>query len=375
MRKKIRLAVLGHKHLPSREGGVEIVVEELSSRMVKKGIDVTCYNRKNFHACGEQYEIQKYDEYKGIKIKEIPTLNRKGFAALTSSALGSFYSAFGKYDAVHYHAEGTAVLCWLPKILGKKVIVTVHGLDWQREKWGRFAKTYILLGEMSAAKFADEIIVLSENVQNYFLNKYNRKTHFIPNGVNRAENVTANLIHKNWGLEKESYFLYLGRLVPEKGIRYLIEAFKKVKTDKKLVIAGGVSDTEDFFREIKEMASVDDRIIFTGFVEGVVLQELLSNAYVYVQPSDIEGMSLSLLEAMSYGNCCVVSSIPECVDVVENKAIVFEQKNIEMLTECLQKLCDEPAVVEKYKSSSADYICGKYNWDDTVDQTIALYSK
>lgn len=173
---------------------------------------------------------------------------------------------------------------------------------------------FIRQGEKHAVKYADEIIVLSEEVQKYFMDTYGRKTRFIPNGVNRPEIRSAELIHENYGLTKDSYILFLGRLVPEKGIRYLIEAFKQVKTDKKLVIAGGSSDTDEFAKELKELAKGDDRILFTGFVQGQALDELYSNAYIYTLPSDLEGMPLSLLEAMSYGNCCLVSDVAECAE-------------------------------------------------------------
>ena len=221
---------------------------------------------------------------------------------------------------VHIHAEGPAFFCWIPKLFGKRVISTIHGLDWAREKWrGSVASKFIRGGEKNAVKYADEIIVLSKGVQKYFMDTYGRETHFIPNGVNRPEVREAKLITDNFGLKKDSYILFLGRLVPEKGIRYLVEAFKNVKTDKKLVIAGGSSDTDSFMEELKELAKGDDRILFTGFVQGAMLDELYSNAYIYTLPSDLEGMPLSLLEAMSYGNCCLVSDIPECAEVVEDK--------------------------------------------------------
>lgn len=221
---------------------------------------------------------------------------------------------------VHIHAEGPAFFAWLPKMFGKRVVVTVHGIDWQREKWqSGLGSKFIHQGEKNAAKYADEVIVLSKGVQKYFLETYGRETHFIPNGVNRPEVREAKLITDHFGLEKDSYILFLGRLVPEKGIRYLVEAFKNVKTDKKLVIAGGSSDTDSFMEELKELAKGDDRILFTGFVQGAMLDELYSNAYIYTLPSDLEGMPLSLLEAMSYGNCCLVSDIPECAEVVEDK--------------------------------------------------------
>ena len=154
---------------------------------------------------------------------------------------------------------------------------------------------------------------------------YGRETRFIPNGVNRPEIKEAKLITEKFGLTKDSYILFLGRLVPEKGIRYLVEVFKDIKTDKKLVIAGGSSDTDSFMVELKELAKDDNRIIFTGFVQGQMLDELYSNAYIYTLPSDLEGMPLSLLEAMSYGNCCLVSDIPECAEVVEDKALIFQK--------------------------------------------------
>ena len=251
-----------------------------------------------------------------------------------------------------------------------------YGLDWDREKWrGSVASKFIRGGEKNAVKYADEIIVLSKDVQKYFLETYGRETHFIPNGVNRPEVREAKLITDHFGLEKDSYILFLGRLVPEKGIRYLVEAFKNVKTDKKLVIAGGSSDTDSFMEELKELAKGDDRILFTGFVQGAMLDELYSNAYIYTLPSDLEGMPLSLLEAMSYGNCCLVSDIPECTEVVEDKALIFKKSDVEDLQEKLQDACDHPEMVMKMKNQAADFICEKYNWDEVVRETMKLYTR
>ena len=179
----------------------------------------------------------------------------------------------------------------------KKVVqdLTSGGIDWQREKWqSGLGSKFIHQGEKNAAKYADEVIVLSKGVQDYFKETYGRETHFIPNGVNRPQIREASLITDKFGLKKDSYILFLGRLVPEKGIRYLVEAFKNVKTDKKLVIAGGSSDTDSFMEELKELAKGDDRILFTGFVQGAMLDELYSNAYIYTLPSDLEGISAVL---------------------------------------------------------------------------------
>lgn len=373
MERDLRIAVFGQKRL-SREGGVEIVVKELCTRMAQQGCQVTCYNRSGHHVSGAEYDDIDNTNHEGIRQKCVPTIEKKGLAAVSASAFAALYSAFGKYDVVHIHAEGPAFFSWLPKMFGKRVVVTIHGVDWQREKWqSGFGSKFIRQGEKNAVKYADEIIVLSKGVQDYFKETYGRETHFIPNGVNRPQIRKANLITEKFGLKKDSYILFLGRLVPEKGIRYLVEAFKNVKTDKKLVIAGGSSDTDPFMEELKGLAKDDERILFTGFVQGAMLDELYSNAYIYTLPSDLEGMPLSLLEAMSYGNCCLVSDIPECAEVVEDKALIFKKADVQDLQEKLQDACDHPQKVEAYKKQAADFICEKYNWDEVVKETMKLY--
>ena len=376
MKDKFRVAMFGHKRIPSREGGIEIVVEELCTRMVEQGNEVMCFNRAGHHVSGAEYDKAQQGEHKGIRLKTVPTIDKKGLAAVSSSFFAALYSAFGRYDVVHIHAEGPAFFCWIPKLFGKRVIVTIHGIDWQREKWrDGFGSKFIRQGEKNAVKYADEIIVLSKGVQDYFKKTYGRNTCFIPNGVNRPKILEADLIAEKFGLSKDSYILFLGRLVPEKGIRYLVEAFKQVKTDKKLVIAGGSSDTDAFANELKGLAKDDDRIIFTGFVQGQLLDELYSNAYIYTLPSDLEGMPLSLLEAMSYGNCCLVSDISECTEVVEDKALIFKKSDVNDLREKLQEACDNPEKVAQMKAQAADFICKKYNWDDVVKKTLELYGR
>lgn len=374
MKDKLSIAMIGHKRIPSREGGIEIVVEELSTRMARLGHQVTCYNRKGHHVSGSEFDGNQLSEYKSVELKPVWTIDWKGLAAMTSSISAAIKAAFGKYDVVHFHAEGPCAMLWIPKLFGKRCIATIHGIDWQRAKWNGLASKYIKFGEKVAIKYADEIIVLSEGVQNYFKDTYGRKTVFIPNGVNRPVIRDPQLMKEKFGLVKDGYILFLGRVVPEKGIVYLIEAFKKVNTDKKLVIAGGSSDTDRYLQELKGLAREDKRIIFTGFVQDKMLEELYSNAYVYCLPSDLEGMPLSLLEAMSYGNCCVVSDIAECAEVVEDKAVVFRKSNIEKLRDKLQQLCDHPYEIYKYRVDAAEFISRKYNWDDVVKKTLKIYT-
>lgn len=373
MKEKLKIAMIGHKRIPSREGGIEIVVEELATRMVKLGHQVTCYNRKGHHVSGSEFDGVNLIEYKGVKLISVTTLDKKGLAAMTSSLIAAIRAALGQYDVIHFHAEGPCAMLWIPKLFGKRCIATIHGIDWQRAKWQGFASRYIRFGEKIAVKYADEIIVLSENVQKYFKDTYGRKTVFIPNGVNEPIIREPRLIKEKFRLNKNEYILFLGRLVPEKGIMYLIEAFKRLDTDKKLVIAGGSSDTDSFLCELKERVKDDDRIIFTGFVQGQLLEELYSNAYLYTLPSDLEGMPLSLLEAMSYGNCCVVSDIAECREVVEDKAMVFKKSDVNDLRGKLQTLCNNPNDVEKYRKNATNFICKKYCWDNVVEKTLIVY--
>lgn len=370
---KLKIAVFGHKRIPSREGGVEIVVRELCTRLVRLGHSVTCYNRGGHHISGAEYDTKAQKAFDGIRLKTVLTVDKKGLAAVSSSISAALCSAFSKAKVVHIHAEGPALMSWLPRLLGKRVVVTVHGLDWQREKWkSGFGSKYIRCGEKMAVRYAHEIIVLSRNVQQYFLDTYGREVRYIPNGVTRPVQAEPERITE-MGLKKDGYILFLGRLVPEKGIHYLVEAFRQLHTEKKLVIAGGGSDTDDYVTRLKALAAGDDRIVFTGFVQGRLLEELYSNAYVYVLPSDVEGMPLSLLEAMSYGNCCLVSSIPECTEVVEDQAVVFPKADTEGLRQSLQQLCDDPERVKAYQTSAADFICGKYNWDEVTQKTLELY--
>lgn len=375
--KPLRIAMIGHKRIPSREGGIEIVVEELAVRMAALGHRVDAYNRYGHHVSGKKYDEEygwkgrKF--YKGVRVYIIPTFRTSKLNAIVYSFLATIRALFGGYDVLHYHAEGPCAMLWIPKLFRRRIVVTVHGLDWQRAKWGNFASFVIKFGEKMAAKYADEVIVLSENVQRYFADTYHREVTYIPNGISRPEHREAQLITEKYGLVKDGYLLSLGRIVPEKGLHYLIEAFSKIDTDKKLVIAGGNSQAVEYMDQIHRMAQRDDRIIMTDFVQGQTLEELYSNAYAFVLPSDVEGMALTLLEAMSYGDCCLVSDICENTEVVEDKALVFRKGDVRDLRQKLEYMIGHPETVRAYGERSADFICGKYNWDEVVDETIRIY--
>ncbi len=372
----IKVAMFGQKSITRTEGGVEVVARELATRLAARGMEVTCFDRSGHHVAGAEFDGEDVTEYQGVHIQKVYTAQKKGYAALTSSWVAAWRAALGDYDIVHFHAEGPSAVAWLPKIFGKKIVCQNHGLDYQRDKWNHsIAKHYLKYGEKISAKKSDVLLVLSPNIQQYFRDTYRKESILLPNGVCRPEKREADLIAKKWGLNKDSYFLFLARLCPEKGVADLIKAYREIETTKKLVIAGGSSDTDQFVRELKALAAGDERIIFTGFVQGLLLEELYSNAYVYCLPSELEGMPISLLEAMSYGNCCLVSDIPECLSVVEDHAVSFRAGDIKDLKAQITNLDRDVIKVQHYQQEAADYICGKYNWDRVTDQVEAIYKQ
>ena len=368
--------MVGHKVVPSRRGGIENVLTSLCPLLVEKGADVTCYNRSSDKVENEYVGTVKDKKYKGVKLKKSFTINARGLSAMVASFTAAISAAFSRCDVVHFHAEGPCAAMWIPKMFGKRCIATVHGLDWQREKWGHgFASKYIRLGEKVMVKRADEIIVLSESAKDYFKKTYDRDTVLIHNGIERPEKKKADEITKLYGLCGDDYICIVSRLTAEKGIHYLIDAYNSIDTDKKLVIAGDTSDTDDYVEMIKNKAASNKNIIFTGFISGDLLKEVYSNAYLVVLPSDIEGMSLSLLEALAYGNAVLCSDIPENTLVTENKAAHFKKSDVNDLAAKLSYMCNDKEYVEKLRSEASEYILGKYNWNDVAEKTLALYNK
>ena len=372
----MKIAMIGHKVVPSRRGGIEDVLTTLCPILVEMGHEVTCYNRSSDKVENEYVGTVQNKMYKGVKIKKAWTLNVRGFAAMIASFTAAIAASFCKYDVIHFHAEGPCAALWIPKLFRKKCIATVHGLDWQREKWGKgFASKYIKFGEKMLAKHADEVIVLSKAAHDYFKETYGRETTIIHNGISRPEKKDADIITEKYGLKKDEYISVVSRLTAEKGIHYLIDAYNKIETDKKLVIAGDTSDTDDYVKMLKEKAAGNPNIIFTGFISGDTLNEIYSNAYINVLPSDLEGMSLCLLESLAFGNTLLCSDIPENTAVAGDRAVYFKKANIDDLAEKLKTLCDDRELVEKFRDGVDEFILSKYSWQDVAKSTCELYQK
>lgn len=369
----MRIAMIGHKRYGSREGGVEVVVTELARRMAALGHEVTCYDRSGADVMTGD-AVDCYERLvDGVRVVPVKTIDKKGLAALSSSYFATLGAIKDRPDVIHYHAEGPCVPLPLAKRAGIRTVATIHGLDWQRAKWGKLASTYIKMGERAAATKADGLIVLSKSAQSYFQDVYGRTATFIPNGIEPKQPKPVNQIKSKWGLDAGSYLLYLGRLVPEKRPELLIEAFKELDTEKRLVIAGGGSDTSEYEASLRETAQGDPRALFTGFVNGEPLDELYSNCYAYVLPSDVEGMPMSLLEAMAYGRCCVTSDIPECADVLAGNGVTFEKGNAESLRAALQGLLTDAGRADVLGTAAKEHVEKTYNWDSVVERTLAVY--
>ena len=370
----MKIAMIGHKRIPTRSGGVEVVVEELSTRMAEKGHEVTVYNRH----CGEE----KLKNYRGVRVLEVRTFRNSSLNAMVYSFFATLRCIFRKYDVVHFHAEGPCAMIPLAKLFRKKTVATIHGLDWQRGKWGGFASKYIKFGEKQAAKHADQVIVLSKNVQNYFKETYGCDAVLVPNGINPVTPEEPQLIREKFGLEKDGYILFLARITPEKGLDYLIDAYKALQTDKKLVIAGSLDPETDYIHSVLEKAKGCEKILFTGFVSGKTLAELFSNCYLYVLPSDLEGMPMSLLEAVGYDARVLVSDIPENTDCLTGYGNSFAHGNTESLKERLAYcLAHEELKDRDFKADTSPEavqqkrreLMEKYDWDHITDQTLAIY--
>lgn len=369
----MRISMIGNKRYGSREGGVEVVVTELARRMAALGHEVTCYDRSGADVMTGDAADGRERTVDGVRVVPVRTIDRKGLAALSSSYFATLAAIKDRPDVIHYHAEGPCVPLPLAKRAGIRTVATIHGLDWQRAKWGRLASTYIKMGEKAAATKADGLIALSEGVRRYFKETYGREAVFIPNGIDAKEALPASVIKEKWNLEKDSYLLYLGRLVPEKRPELLIEAFRVLETNKRLVIAGGSSDTLAYEKELRAAAQGDNRIVFTGFVNGEPLAELYSNCYAYVLPSDVEGMPMSLLEAMAYGCCCVTSDISECADVLAGNGVTFEKGSADPLRAALRGLLADAGRAGALGAAAKAHVEKTYNWDSVVERTLELY--
>jgi len=354
--------MIGQKGVPATYGGIERHVEEIARRLVARGHEVDVFCRLYYTPADAAFH--------GVQLLRRPSIHTKHLDTASHVVWSTLEAMSRRYDIVHFHALGPSVLAGLPRLSGARTVVTVHGLDWQREKWGRTASWVLKQCEGPAVRFPNRTIVVSKTLRDYFRDHHHRDTVFIPNGTNLLPARPARKILQ-LGLTPGRYVLFVGRLVPEKGVHYLCEAFSQIDTDLKLALVGGASMSDDYVNLLRRYES--DRVRLLDYVFGEGLEELWSNAYLVVQPSTMEGLSIALLEAMSYGRCVLLSDIPENLEVAEDCAVSFRSKDVGDLRDKLEMLIRRPDVVKQFEGRARGHIQQHYSWDKVAENTEIVY--
>lgn len=361
--RRVRIAVLGTRGIPDVMGGVETHCQSLYPRLVAKGHCVTIFARKGY------VQNASYD-YQGVKVEPLWTPKKKSLEAIIHTALGVLQVANRRkeFDLLHIHAIGPALLIPFAKLLGLKIIMTHHGPDYDRQKWGWVAKTILRLGEQMGCCYASRVITVSQHIRDCIKRLYDCTGTYIPNGVPIPEMIAPDKAMKKWDLTSRRYVLTIGRLVPEKGFHDLIAAFSSIDTDWQLVIAGAADHEDDYSRNLKQQAAGDSRIIMTGFIKGLELGEMLSNAGLFVLPSYHEGLPIALLEAMSYNLPIVASDIPANRELAQ-PGETFPVGNVDELRLKISDFISSPTVEQHTRKR----VETEFNWDVVAEATERLY--
>jgi len=354
--------MIGQKGVPATYGGIERHVEELGARLVERGHEVRVYTRP-YYAPGSE-------PFRGMVRFPRPSIRTKHLDTASHALLATLDVLVHPVDLVHYHALGPSALALVPRLRGIPTVVTLHGLDWEREKWGPMASYLLERCEYPAVHFPSRTIAVSRTLQRYFEEKYLIRPDYIPNGVNPPVFEPPDRLGK-WGVTPGGYYLFVGRLTPEKGTHLLVDAFRRITTGRKLVIAGGSAFTDEYVDGLHRDAAPGT--VFTDYVHGADLAALLSHAYAVVMPSTLEGLSIALLEALSYGRCVVVSDIPENLEVVEDGAPSFRSGDAGDLARVLERLEGHPEVVRAYEERVQRDLAHRFTWDVVVPQLETLY--
>lgn len=358
----MKIAIVGTRGIPGRYSGIEVSMDEIAKAFGKKGYQVIVYCRKS------QSDTKSRDLYENVRLIFIPTVDSKHFGTIIHVFLSTLHLLFSNVDIVHFHSLGPSLVSFLPRLFGKKVVVTVHALDWKRKKWGVLARYFLRACEYSAMLFPHKTIVVSKSLREYFKQKFKKKVSYIPNAV-VSPSPTSN--HHSTG-SGDQFILFTGRLVPEKGIQYLIKAFNDLKTNMKLLIAGEASYTDDYVSCLKGMAHKN--IEFAGPVSKDELDRLYRNAQLFILPSEVEGSPVSLLEAMSYGRCVLVSDIPECLEIIGDTGVSFRSQDIGDLKEKLHYLLHNRDCMVAKGIKARQRVLQEYNWKKIIKRLEGVYS-
>jgi glycosyltransferase involved in cell wall biosynthesis len=358
----LRVAFIGGRGVVSKYSGIETYYGEVGSELSHLGHEVTVYCRTYF--------TPAMPNHIGIRVIRLPTVRTKHLETLLHTVLSTAHALFSDSEIVHYHALGPALFSFLPRLVGKKTVVTIQGLDWQRTKWGRIASIVLRLGEHAAVRFPNATMVVSRTLEDRFRSRFQTKINYIPNGTFLRQHGTSSHL-KEWRLESGKYVLFLGRLSPEKNCHLLIEAYEKLATPVKLVLAGGSSYSDSYAATLRQHES--DQIRILDWVTGDALDELLTNACLFVLPSDLEGLSLALLDAMGAGVCVLTSDIPENRELVDGAGYTFKAGNALDLEKMLRLLVAHPELREDAARKAQERIRQDYLWPNVTKQIEQVY--
>lgn len=362
----MRIAMIGIKAIPARFGGFETAVDELSRGLVKLGHEVVVYNRKGMSDHPERL-------YEGVELVALPTLRSKNLSTIIHALLSTLHVALRRVDVVHYFTTGATLFAPIPRMLGKRVVCSVDGTDWQRSKWGKFARWYLRFSEKLAVHFCDGLVADSQEVARYYRDAYRVRSSIILYGIRQPKTQGREWLER-FSLESREYVLFVGRLVPENNVHLLIRAFEQTKTDKKLVIVGDDPWEKEYVRSLR--STRDPRVVFTGGVYGDGYEQLQRNAYLFVLPDEVGGTHPALVEAMGFGNCVLVNDTPSNLETIGDAGLGYRgQEQDRDLQRQLEFLLNSPQIVLDYRLRAAERARARYRWDEVATAHSALYQQ
>ncbi|MFL6211378.1 MAG: glycosyltransferase [Pyrinomonadaceae bacterium] len=361
----MRIAILGTRGIPASYGGFETFAEQLSTRLAARGHEVTVY-------CRSHYVSPRQLEYRGVRLKVLPTFRHKYFDTVLHTFLSALHAAGARYDAALVCNAANAPFIPILRTVGTPVALNVDGLEHKRKKWNWLARSYYLLAERLATWLPNETVTDARVIQDYYLAHYKQQTTMIAYGA-EVERQPDRAAVKQWGVEPNRYVLYVSRLEPENNAHLVIEAFKKVRTSHKLVIVGDAPYAEEYIRTLRAAARRDRRIIFTSFVFGDAYRALQQNAYCYVHATEVGGTHPALLEAMGYGNCVLTLNTPENLEAVAEAGIPYTDAD-ELATQ-LQRVLRDGSLVNAYRQRAQRRVREHYDWERVVDRYEHLFMK
>ncbi len=366
MTSKIKICVLGTRGFPNVQGGVETHCENLYPRLVQLGCDVTVFTRP-------VYVSSDIHEFNGVRLISLKCPRHKFLEAFVHTFRGVFAARAAGCDLVHIHAIGPAFFVPLARVLGLKVVMTNHGPDYERLKWGMGAKIFLKFSEKIGSIWANKVISISATIADNLKRNYKTSAVIIPNGVHIPLPVCTDVALHQFGLKKSKYILSVGRFVPEKGFHDLLKAFGKLNTDWKLVLVGSADHDDKYSRELKEDAAQNKNIVLTGFQKGERLRELFAHSGLFVLPSYHEGLPIVLLEAMSYGLSCILSDIAANSEVGLDAERYFKAGDVLEIAQKLKEFMDRGPLTDIQRQGQFSMILGRYNWDNIAQKTMDVY--